>query len=196
MLSVPSSRTAKHRAGSPSTDTSAPAGYATTSPWSATQASCSSSRSAKRNSSRSSAGDSRSAAVVTTPPRRRSSDPCRVVLCPRMTSRARSSLLQVPVHEGDRHGALTDGRGDPLDRVGTDVAGDEHPGEAGLQQVGVALGLPAGGTAALAQQGRAGGDEPALVADDGAVQPAGARRPADEDEQVAGRQRLPLAGPR
>src|SRR3954454_14729382 len=196
MASVPSSRTEKQVAGSPSTDTSAPAGKATTSPCSATQASCASSRSAKRNSSRSSAGASRSAAVVTSPPRWRSSDPCRVVLCLRMTSRARSSFPQVAVHEGDRHGTLADGRGDPLDRVGAHVAGDEDAGQAGLQQVRVAVEVPAGGTASLAQQGGPGRDEAALVADDRAVEPPGARRPADEDEQVAGRQRLLLAGPR
>ena len=49
--------------------------------------------------------------------------------------RLQSQLLQVTVHEHDGHRALADGGGDPLGRLGADVAGDEHAGHAGLQVV-------------------------------------------------------------
>ena len=67
MVMVPSSSTKKHSAGSPSVETSLPAGKATTSPVSATQASWAGSRSVNRNSSRSRAG-SRRVGAVTGPP--------------------------------------------------------------------------------------------------------------------------------
>ena len=45
---------------------------------------------------------------------------------------------QVLVDERDGHRALPDRAGHALDRAGADVAGDEHAGDAGLEQVGVA----------------------------------------------------------
>ena len=129
----------------------------------ATQSSCSSSRSSKRNSSRSSSR-------------------------PQPRVRSRSSLPQVPVHEGDGHGALADGRGHPLHRVRPDVAGDEDAGEAGLQEARVAVGRPARPAAGrrLSSAGPVG-TKPCSSADHGAVEPVGARGAADEDEQVARR---------
>ena len=52
-------------------------------------------------------------------------------------------LAEELVHEGDRHAALAHGRGHALDRPGADVAAGEDAGDARLEQVGVAVGLPA-----------------------------------------------------
>src|SRR5437899_4928942 len=48
---------------------------------------------------------------------------------------APSHLLQVLVHERDRHRALADGGGDALDGAGPHVAGGQHARVTGLQQV-------------------------------------------------------------
>src|SRR5919107_664538 len=99
---------------------------------------------------------------------------------------ARSLGLQVPVDELDGHGALPHRRGDPLDRAGPGVAGREHPGDARLQVVGVALERPAPRPPALDQQVGAGDHEPPGVALDDPVEPVGAGGRADEHEQEAG----------
>src|SRR6185437_14800970 len=66
-------------------------------------------------------------------------------------------LAQVLVHEGDRHAALADGRRHALDGPEADVAAGEDAGDARLEQVRVALELPAVG----ARQLRAGEHVPA-----------------------------------
>ena len=43
------------------------------------------------------------------------------------------------MHELDRHGPFTHGRGDALDRAGAHVTGGKHPGTAGFQQEGLPL---------------------------------------------------------
>jgi hypothetical protein len=98
-------------------------------------------------------------------------------------------FLQVAVHEHDGHGALADGGGDPLGRLGPRVAGHEHAGDAGLQVVGRAVkfpaawaGPPVGALTTLAQVG-AGQHEAALIARHDPVEPVGERGGADEDEQ-------------
>ena len=55
----------------------------------------------------------------------------------------RVSVLQVLMHEGDRHAALADGGGDALDGAEPDVAAREDARDAGLEQVRVAVELPA-----------------------------------------------------
>ena len=99
----------------------------------------------------------------------------------------RSSLLQVAVHERDGHRALADGRGDPLHRLGPDVAGDEHAGHAGLQEVRVAVQRPAGRRRPSSSRPGPVRTNPRSSRTTDAVEPVGARGAADEDEQVAGR---------
>ena len=96
---------------------------------------------------------------------------------------ASGSLLaaQVLVHEGDRHAALADRRGDALDRAEAHVAAGEDAGHARLQQVGIAVVRPA---PALGDVG-AGQHVAARVARDLRRQPAGVGVGADEDEQAA-----------
>ena len=99
--------------------------------------------------------------------------------------------------QGTDHGsALADGGGHPLHRLGADVARDEDPGQARLQQPGVPVEGPPVRAAPVVEQPRPGGDEAPLVADDDPVQPVRARLAADEDEQVAGVVGGPLPGPR
>ncbi len=87
------------------------------------------------------------------------------------------ALRQVLVRERDRHRAFADGARDALDRARADVAGDEHAGDARLQQVGIARERPA-----VAPHVGPGEDEASRVARDGPVEPVGPRRGADEDE--------------
>ena len=91
------------------------------------------------------------------------------------------------MHEHDGHGALADGRGDPLGRLGPGVAGDEHAGDAGLEVVRAPFDRPdpAGWLAAEEGPGPAI-DEAVLVARRRPVEPVGARGGADEDEQPLG----------
>ena len=100
--------------------------------------------------------------------------------------RSGSWRSQVAVGESHGHRALADGRGDPLDRVGAYVAGDEHAGDAGLQRPRVAVQRPAARPLPVDEQVGAGEQEAALVALERAGQPVGARLRADEDERVAG----------
>jgi hypothetical protein len=51
-------------------------------------------------------------------------------------------LSEVLVHEGDRHAALADCRGDALDGAESDVAAGEDARDAGLEEVRVAVELP------------------------------------------------------
>ena len=60
----------------------------------------------------------------------------------RSGSRRSSRLAQVLVHEGDRHAALADRRGNALDRAEAHVAAREDARHARLEQVRVALELP------------------------------------------------------
>ena len=73
-----------------------------------------------------------------------------------------------------------------LTDCGADVAGHEHPGDAGLQQVRVAVQVPARRALAAADQVGPGDHEAAAVADERVGQPVGQRGRADEDEQVPG----------
>ena len=79
--------------------------------------------------------------------------------------------------ELDGHRPFADGGGAALGRPGADVAGREHAGDVGLEQV-VRAGC------------RAGEDEAVLVAADGVVEPFGARQRAEEEEQERVREEL------
>src|SRR5262252_1297876 len=109
-------------------------------------------------------------------------------------ARARSSVLQIPMQELDRHRSLADGGRNPLDGVGTHVASREHAGDAGLEVVGIAVERPAPWSLPVAQQVRSGEDEASRVTRDHAFEPFGARLGADEDEEVAGPNRLLRTG--
>jgi hypothetical protein len=87
------------------------------------------------------------------------------------------------VHEHDGHRALAHRRGDPLGRLGPDVAGHEYARGAGLQVVRRAVKRPA--SLFLGDVG-AGQDEAVLVTFQHAIQPAGSRRRSDKDEQLSG----------
>ena len=93
------------------------------------------------------------------------------------------SSLQIPVHQRHGHRALPHRRSDPLHRLMTDVAGDEDPGQARLEVVRVAVEIPAGWPLPVGQKVGSGEHEPARVAPHHAVEPAGERCRADEDEQ-------------
>ena len=109
---------------------------------------------------------------------------------PRRSPRA-SQRGEVLVDELDGHRALPHRAGDALHRSGPDVTGGEHPGQARLEEVRVAVEGPAGRAPAVAHDGGSGRDEPRLVADH--VRAAiGAWLLADEHEQ--GRQRERLGG--
>ena len=83
------------------------------------------------------------------------------------------------MHEGDRHAALAHGGRDTLHRAQPDVAAREDPRGARLEQVGVAVELPATGG------GDRGAREHVAVAIecDLGRQPGGLGVRADEDEQ-------------
>src|SRR5712692_5371534 len=66
-----------------------------------------------------------------------------------------SHLLEVLMHELDRHRALADRGSDAFDRVGPHVAGREHAGAAGLEQKRLPLAGPVRGP----RQRRTGHDE-------------------------------------
>jgi hypothetical protein len=51
-----------------------------------------------------------------------------------MSTGGRCRVVKVVVDELNGGGAFADGRGDAFDRAVADVAGREHPGQAGLQQ--------------------------------------------------------------
>src|SRR5689334_16495730 len=68
--------------------------------------------------------------------------------------------LQELMHEGDGHAALADGGGDAFDGARAHVAAGEDAGDAGLEEVGVAVLVP---VAAL-DHGLAGEDVAASVA--------------------------------
>ena len=90
---------------------------------------------------------------------------------------------QILVHELDGDGAFTHGGGTTLDRSMTDVACDEDAGDAGLQQVRVAIQLP--GVSGFFEV-RAGEEEAFIVAGEAAGEPVGAGFGADEDEDGGG----------
>ena len=56
-------------------------------------------------------------------------------------------VLQVPVHQRHRECALSYCRGHPLHRLRPDIACDEQPGQARLQEVRLAVQVPARGRA-------------------------------------------------
>src|SRR5581483_104266 len=86
-------------------------------------------------------------------------------------------LLQVLVHESDRHAALADRGGDPLDRAVADVAAGEDAGAARLEQLRVAVELPLPGGGDVG----AGEDIAALVEGDLGRQPRRLGVGTDED---------------
>ena len=73
------------------------------------------------------------------------------------------------VDELDRHCPFANGRGASFGRPGADVAGREHAGNIGLEQV-------------VDVRCRAGENEALVVAADGVVEPLGARKRAEEKE--------------
>jgi hypothetical protein len=99
-------------------------------------------------------------------------------------------FLQVPVYQRHGHRALADRGRHPLDRLGPHVTGHEHAGDRRLEVVRITVERPAPRALATGQQVRAGADEAVLVAVDVLAEPVGARRRADEDEQVAALDRL------
>src|ERR671910_2446960 len=102
------------------------------------------------------------------------------------TALARSLVLQVAVDELDRHRALADRGGHPLDRVGPHVARGEHAGDARLEVVGITVEPPATRPVPVAPQVGTGQNEPPAVTLDHAVEPLGPGGGADEYEDVAG----------
>ena len=72
--------------------------------------------------------------------------------------------------ELDGHRPFADGGGAAFGRAGADVAGREHAGNVGLEQV-------------VRVRCGAGEDEAVVVAADGVVEPLGARQRAEEEEQ-------------
>ena len=99
-----------------------------------------------------------------------------------------SDAREVAVDEVDRHRALTDGRGDPLHRVGTSFAANT-PGLAGLQGVGPHGQRPPADVLGQLEV-RSGDEEPLAVADDGIPQPVGAREaPMRTNSQFVGSSR-------
>src|SRR5215831_13558722 len=105
------------------------------------------------------------------------------------------AAAEVFADETDGNGALADGRGDPLDRAGSHVAGREYPGQAGLQQVGVPGQLvPGAAPASLLAQIRAGDGEAVTVQLDRLGEPPGVRLGADENQKRRGGQGGPGRG--
>ena len=66
----------------------------------------------------------------------------------------RQRLAEVLVNELDGDGAFADGRSDALDRAVADIAGREHPGQAGLQQQRWPIERPVAGWPAVAEEVR------------------------------------------
>src|SRR5207237_6796791 len=91
------------------------------------------------------------------------------------------------MHEANGHRALSDGRGDSLDRSGMDVADGEDPGLAGLEEERP---LVAVGREVLALDVAAREQDAVLIHRDMTGDPIGVRGCTDEHEQ---RLRLELA---
>ncbi len=85
------------------------------------------------------------------------------------------------MHERDRHAALADGGRDALHRAGANVAAREDARDARLQEVRVAVELPA----LFGRQIRAREDEAAVVERDLGRQPRRLGIGPDEDEEPA-----------
>src|SRR5262249_60299182 len=95
------------------------------------------------------------------------------------------------VPAGGRHAALAGGRRDALHRAESDVAAGEDPGDAGLEEVRVAVELPPPGCAHVGAC-----EHVALrVECDLRWEPRGLGVRADEDEQPTGRDPGRLPGP-
>jgi hypothetical protein len=125
----------------------------------------------------------------------RSCRPCADHACwiGRISSRpglARSArrLRKAAVNQADGDRPLADGRCDAFDRAVPDVAGGQHAGCAGFEQVGFPWQGPAFG------QVWAGEDEAPLVAGHRLGQPLGERLRADQDKQPIGGLCLGIAG--
>src|SRR3954467_3779841 len=88
-----------------------------------------------------------------------------------VTPKRGTRRLQMLVHEPHHRRALADGGSAALDRAGADVAGGIDAGDAGFLE-------PAGADL------RTGEDEAVFVTVDGAVEPVGAGRGAEEEEEV------------
>src|SRR5262249_11655643 len=89
---------------------------------------------------------------------------------------------EVLVHEGDRHAALADGGGDAFDRAEPDIAAREDARDARLEQVRVAVELPASRVAYVGAREHVA----AAVECDLRRQPGRLSIRSDEDEQPAG----------
>src|SRR6202789_4223791 len=86
--------------------------------------------------------------------------------------------------DGDR--AFSDRRGYALDGAVADIAGNEDAGNTGFEQEWLARLLPLRRQLAIDAQVGSGEEEAFVIAVDGAGQPFGARRRADEDKERGG----------
>src|SRR5690242_15882359 len=68
--------------------------------------------------------------------------------------RTNSSLRQVAMHESHGHGAFSDRGCAALHRAVAHIAGREHPGNTGLQIIGIAIKWPMGGPLSRSNQVR------------------------------------------
>src|SRR3954447_7778946 len=95
------------------------------------------------------------------------------------------------MYEADRHRSLADGRGDPLDRAGMNVADGEDPGAARLEEerrVAVVL------SEVTVLDVAAGEQEAGIVSRELAAEPLGVRQGTDEDEERLARSDRALSG--
>jgi len=77
------------------------------------------------------------------------------------------------MNQADRDRTLPDRGGNPLDGAMADVAGDEHAGQAGLQQQRLPLQWPANRRATVSEEVGAGQDKPPSVPQDRLGEPVG-----------------------
>src|SRR5277367_601273 len=98
--------------------------------------------------------------------------------------RCLSQGCQILMYKLKRDGAFTDCGGASFYRVETDVAGDEDAGDAGLEQIGVAVESP--GFRRLRLEVGTGEDEALAVATELLRQPTGFGFGADKDEEGTG----------
>src|SRR4051812_21555313 len=99
-------------------------------------------------------------------------------------------LFQVLGSERDCHASLADGGGDALDRAGPDVPGGEDAFNAGLEQIRVAIEVPAPGGADVG----AGQHVAVAIERDLRRKPAGLGVRPDEEEEPAGLEPPRLGG--
>ena len=75
------------------------------------------------------------------------------------------------------------------------IAGRENTGNAGFEQIGIAIQGPAFGARAAGRKGGAGENEAVFVHGDHAFQPVGAGRGADKDKEATRIEEVDSAGP-